>query len=338
MDEAVLEQILQSAPKMKILVLGDYFLDHYLYADSALDEVSRETGLTAYQVTRVQSSPGAAGTVVNNLHALGVGTIYAIGVIGRDGYGYQLKQGLLEQNVKLDGMVETALRVTPAYIKPMYGTGESYAELNRLDIKNWHPLEGPIEEDLIHRLRGLMSDVDAVLVMDQVEEDERGAITTKVRGVLADEAKRLTGTPVLVDSRSRIGEFRNVMLKPNQQEALAAVNNDSSLDIETAAKVLYSRVGRPVFVTLGNRGQLVHDGTKTVFVPAFDVDGPTDPVGAGDSVSASMAVALCAGQSAFNAAVFGNLTASVTVAKIGTTGTASPQELRNRCRVHQRRD
>ncbi len=73
LSEEVVENILRRLPGLTIGVLGDLFLDRYLYLDAALTEASIETGLDAYQVTRVRSYPGAAGTVMNNLAALGVG-------------------------------------------------------------------------------------------------------------------------------------------------------------------------------------------------------------------------------------------------------------------------
>jgi len=65
-------------------------------------------------------------------------------------------------------------------------------------------------------------------------------------------------------------------------------------------------------------------------VPAYSVTGPIDPVGAGDSTSAGIACALAAGASLEEAAAFGNLVASITVQQIGTTGTATPEQVRQR--------
>src|SRR2546422_5838227 len=91
-----LETILQRIPKLTIGVVGDLFLDRYLDIDAALTEPSLETGLDAYQVTRVRSNPGAAGTVINNLAALGVKEIVAISVLGDDGEGHELRQALAD--------------------------------------------------------------------------------------------------------------------------------------------------------------------------------------------------------------------------------------------------
>src|SRR2546423_1778286 len=94
LTDAMLRQILERIPALSVGVLGDLFLDRYLDIDASLTEPSIETGLDAYQVVRVRSSPGAAGTVINNLVALGVGRVCPVAVIGADGEGYELRQAL----------------------------------------------------------------------------------------------------------------------------------------------------------------------------------------------------------------------------------------------------
>src|SRR5206468_11171300 len=81
----LIDRILDRLPRLTIGVLGDLFLDRYLDLDDSLTEPSIETGLDAYQVVRVRSYPGAAGTIVNNLVALGVGRVVPVAVIGDDG-------------------------------------------------------------------------------------------------------------------------------------------------------------------------------------------------------------------------------------------------------------
>src|SRR5438132_13334003 len=148
-SEAIIERILGSLSLLRIGVLGDLFLDRYLDIDAALTEPSIETGLDAYQVVRVRPCPGAAGTVINNLVALGVKRALPIAVIGDDGDGYELRQclGALGRVDTRYVFSEASLR-TPTYTKPiLYGgrarNDESRGqgrELNRLDIKNRRPL------------------------------------------------------------------------------------------------------------------------------------------------------------------------------------------------------
>src|ERR1700676_2139585 len=80
--------------KLRIAVVGDFCLDRYLEIDPARAEISIETGLPVYNVARVRSQPGAAGTIVNNLVALGVGEIFPVGFCGEDGEGYELLRAL----------------------------------------------------------------------------------------------------------------------------------------------------------------------------------------------------------------------------------------------------
>src|SRR5258708_26068581 len=94
LTDSLIETILTSLPGKTVGLLGDLFLDRYLDLDAALTEPSIETGLDAYQVVRVRSYPGAAGTVINNLVALGVGSVVPISMIGDDGEGYELRQAL----------------------------------------------------------------------------------------------------------------------------------------------------------------------------------------------------------------------------------------------------
>src|SRR5512137_532700 len=92
--ESALAGYLDRLPGLAIAVVGDFFLDKYLVIDRSLSEISLETGLESYQVVAKRCSPGAAGTVTSNLRALGVGSVYAVGLTGDDGEGYELRQGL----------------------------------------------------------------------------------------------------------------------------------------------------------------------------------------------------------------------------------------------------
>src|SRR5262249_57153209 len=97
LHDAPPDRVPPRTPRLTIGVLGDLFLDRYLDIDAALTEASIETGLDAYQVVRVRSNPGAAGTVINNLSALGVRQVVALSAIGDDGEGYELLQALAKQ-------------------------------------------------------------------------------------------------------------------------------------------------------------------------------------------------------------------------------------------------
>ena len=331
LSESLIERILHRLPALRIGVLGDLFLDRYLDIDAALTEPSIETGLDAYQITRVRSYPGAAGTVINNLAALGVGEIYPIAVIGDDGEGYELSQALARMPaVDAAAILRDPGRRTPTYTKPMLGEANGAArELNRLDIKNRAPLSSPCEVKINEAMTDLWPTLDAVLVLDQVSEANCGVVTDKVRSHVQALAVKTPDKIILADSRERIGLFRGAYLKPNQAECLRAVNGN---DVEQAALTLARQAGRAVFCTRGERGILVADPTADAVerVAGFKVTGPIDIVGAGDSTSAAIACAMAAHAALTEAAAFGNLVASITIQQIGTTGTASPKQIRAR--------
>ncbi|MCI0683185.1 MAG: PfkB family carbohydrate kinase [Gemmataceae bacterium] len=334
MTEATLETILAGLPRLRIAVIGDLFLDRYLDLDAALTEPSIETGLDAYQVARVRSYPGAAGTVINNLASLGVGTILPIAVIGDDGEGYELRQALARMPaVRQDHVVARSERRTPTYTKPMLcEPGEPPRELNRLDIKNRSKLPVDAETAILAALDQVWPTIDALLVLDQVSEPDCGVVTENVRRRLSELGAGTPGKWTLADSRARIGMFRNTCLKPNVAEARQALGRE--LAPSQAAAALAEGCGRPVFLTCGAEGIWVAAPDQPpARAPAATLTGPIDPVGAGDSTSAGLACALATGATLHEAAEFANLVASITIQQIGATGTATPDQVRQRWRV-----
>ena len=320
-----LETILAAIPRLRIGVLGDLFLDRYLDIDPALTEPSLETRLDAYQVVGVRSTPGAAGTVINNLAALGVGAIPVISVIGDDGEGYELRQALARMPaVETNALFADRDRRTPTYTKPMLGG----RELNRIDIKNRTRMSADREAAVAGALKAIWLSLDALIVVEQVFR-AAGVITFPVQHALQRLATSKPAKIVLVDSRERINAYEDVHLKPNERECLEGVG--SSNNVEVAAAVHARRAKRTVFCTLGARGIIVAEPTcdEPTLVPAVPVTGPIDPVGAGDSADAAIACALACGQPALVAAEFANLVASITIQQIGTTGTATPAQIRS---------
>jgi bifunctional ADP-heptose synthase (sugar kinase/adenylyltransferase) len=338
LTDALIETILSRLPSLTIGVLGDLFLDRYLDIDASRTEPSVETGLDAYQVVRVRSYPGAAGTVINNLVALGVGQVLPIAVIGDDGEGHELRQALGRMPaVDQAGIISVRERRTPTYTKPMLAeAGAPPRELNRLDIKNRTPAGPVLEENVLSALDRFWPRLDALLVLDQVSEADCGVVTRRVREVVAEKGRGEANRFVLADSRERIGLFRHVAVKPNGRECQRAMSGTGRID-EDASK-LADVVGRPVFCTAGERGIVLAEPAerRPIWIAAYPVTGPIDPVGAGDSTGAGIVCAMAAGATLAQAGAFGNLVASITIQQIGTTGTATPDQVRERWRAVSR--
>jgi len=327
-----LHEIVDRFPRLQIAVIGDFFLDKYLEVDPALAEVSLETGKTAHQVVRVRHSPGAAGTVVCNLSALGAGVMHAVGFTGDDGESYELRQDLAGLRCGTDHLVCDPQRKTPTYLKPRDASDPSLAgEHNRYDTKNRLPTADAVQARLVGSLDVLLPELDAVILADQVEEEDCGAITSRVAEAIGERAGRFRRVIFWADSRRRIRRFRSVIIKPNQFEAVGWENPPPHATVELPRLVdavgrLRAQTGAPIVATCGAAGMLVSDPEMTM-VPGVRVEGPIDPTGAGDSATAGTVLALAAGAALPEAALIGNLVASITIQQLATTGTARPDEL-----------
>ncbi len=317
-------------PGLKLSVVGDFFLDRYLIIDPAREEVSIETGLPVHNVVAVRSQPGAAGTIVNNLVALGVGQILAVGFCGDDGEGYELRRALADLGVKLDDFLTAPSRRTPVYCKPLIVEGDAPPrELNRLDSKNWTPTPPELQHDLAARIDALAGRMDALILMDQVDLPETGVVTRSAAQA-AHSALR-PGLVTLADSRRGLHDFPPLGFKMNAAELARMTGTAESADLATIkglAGELARRNRQPVFVTLAERGIVgASPGSEPDHVPSFPVRGPIDVVGAGDSVTANLTAALAAGAGVRESMEIAMAAASLVVHQLGTTGTARLPEI-----------
>src|SRR5216117_1472511 len=116
MNASRFQAITQAYAKLRIAIAGDFCLDRYLEIDPARQEISIETGRPVHNVVNVRSQPGGAGTILNNLVALGIGDIYPVGFSGDDGEGYELRRALqMKPGVRLDHFLMLPERRTFTY-------------------------------------------------------------------------------------------------------------------------------------------------------------------------------------------------------------------------------
>lgn len=319
--------------QLSIAVLGDVCLDRYLEIDPARQETSLETGLPVYNVTRVRSQPGAAGTILNNLAALGVGRIVPLGFAGEDGEGFELTRALHAlPGVCLEGFFQTAERRTFTYTKPLVmEPGRAPRELNRLDSKNWTPTPAEVETRLIAALHAQSERIDALILMDQVDHAETGVVTRRVLEAVGELARSRPSLVILADSRRSLRGYPPIGLKMNRAELAMLMGAASAQDLEhvkRCAADLARRQGRQVFVTLAEDGLLgAAPDAEPVHLTSLPLRGPIDIVGAGDSVTANLSAALAAHATLAEALELANAAASVVIHQLGTTGTASVRQI-----------
>ncbi len=281
----------------------------------------------------VRPQPGGAGTIVNNLSALGVGLILPIGFAGQDGEGFELWNALnAVRGVELKHFIRTTQRRTFTYCKPLLvKPGSPPVELNRLDSKNWTPTASELQKRIAHEVIEAAKQIDALIILDQVDIAETGVVTKAVLEAIQTLTQTKSGLPIIADSRRGLRGYPPVIFKMNSSELLTLMGAKQSLsiqDVGAAAAQLARQNAQVVFVSMAECGLLAAapDGVVRQ-IPALPVRGEIDVVGAGDAVSANLATALAAGASIVDALELANTAASVVIHKLGTTGTASIEEL-----------
>jgi rfaE bifunctional protein kinase chain/domain len=321
---------------LHIGVVGDFCLDRYLEIDPARAEISLETGLPVHNVVRVRAQPGGAGTIVNNLAALGVGRIESVGFCGDDGEGYELRRALATlPGVDLEHFLTTPLRRTFVYAKPLVlQPGQPPRELNRLDSKNWTPTPLELQRDIADRVSELARRVDVLVLLDQVDIAETGVATELICQAAHAALAARSELRVLADSRRGLQSFPPLGFKMNAAELRRHSNTAADMahaDLETVRRLatsLAEQTAQPVFVTLAERGIVgAAKGHPAEHVPALPVRGPIDVVGAGDAVTAALSASLAAGADLREAMELAMAAASLVVHQLGTTGIATVAQM-----------
>jgi rfaE bifunctional protein kinase chain/domain len=330
-DRARLEQILENIRGLTIGVVGDFILDGYWHADMEQSQLSRETATFPRPIMREMYSLGGAANAAWNLTALGVAGVCGFSVIGDDWRGSILRSLLAKANVQTSRIFNQVNRQTPFYGKVMLtAVGRRSQEDARLDFINDQPISPEMEDTLLDALNATLEKMDGLIIADY---QHPGVLSARVTAGILKCAKLQPDKPFVVDSRERAGEFRPLILKPNEAEAKQLFFPERKseeielLDLSNAAVRHNRNTGQPIIITRGGQGCLVADGGECISLPGVHVPTPVDPVGAGDSFLASFTAASASGATPMEAACLANLSAAVTVTKIGITGTASPAEI-----------
>lgn len=347
MEENRFKELLGKFSQAKVAVLGDFFLDLYIHMDRSLSELSLETHKEAFQAVGFRGQPGAAGVVTNNLNALGASTA-AVAYIGNDGNGFTLRKALENGQVNTEFLITTEDRFTPTYTKPLMKEMDGRViELNRIDTINRSPNSDELNRALAENLQQVITAYEGILVTEQVKQDGYGTLSPLLRHTLAQISEEYPEKIIVADSRHFASQYRGISLKMNLSEAISAARylgteieltakSEKLSAAQLCAQTFYNAFQKPVFITQGDDGICGMSDGGFFHLPGYQVQGPIDIVGAGDSVLAGLGLALCVGASPEEAAFIGNLVGSITVQQIGTTGIATRPDLELRYHEYQK--
>ncbi len=321
-----LKEIVGRFSKMKVAVLGDLVADEFVYGD--ITRISREAPVLILEHRKTEVVPGGGGNAVANVQALGAKPM-PVGIVGRDESGRRLLAAFKRRRIPLEGILVEKGYATPAKSRILAGGVHTRRQqIVRVDRgASDDPLPREVGSRLDRALKIAAGAADGLLVADY----GLGAATP---GRVADALSGLRGPtpPVLVDSRGRVIEYRQVAAcTPNQEElerslGLAPLADDKA--VETAGRKLLRRTGNhAILVTRGALGMcLLERGRPSAFIPAFGSDEVADVTGAGDTVTAVFTLALLTGAGYVDSAKLANYAAGLVVMKAGTA-TVSQDEL-----------
>jgi len=321
---------------VRVAVLGDLLVDEFIYGQ--ISRVSREAPVLILEYDSTELLPGGAGNAANNVAALG-GRAISIGIAGEDEPGRRLLDAM-RGCIDVRSIITHKGVITPTKTRILAGGVHSAKQqVVRVDRTARAPIPEAVGTAVARRVSSVLGRADALLVSDY----GTGLVTpTLVR--LAQRTLRGPGpvqAPVLVDSRYALLDYRRMtMCTPDESEVeqlLGLRIGENTRVLEKAGRVLLERTGATgVLITRGSRGMALFERDRpTVHIPISGSDQIADVTGAGDTVIATMTLALAGGGSALEASLLANYAAGLVVMKRGTA-TVTADELKQAIRGDRR--
>ena len=320
LTRARLDEILERGRGLRVAVVGDLMLDVYLVG--AVSRISPEAPVPVVHVTEEWTALGGAANVAANVAALGAGC-EVVGYVGMDAAGAQIRRELAE----LDGgrvharLVERPDRPTTTKTRVV----ARQQQVVRFDRERDDDLPDDCAAELCEHVRAAVAVCDAVVL----EDYNKGVLGPAVI-YTALEAAEAAGIPSVVDPKFRnFFAFRGAtVFKPNAVELATAIAGPMRADDDEWLENARIRTGaRHLLLTLGEDGMALRSEGGSSFRIPTQAREVYDVSGAGDTVTAFLAVALAAGATIEEAALLANLAAGIEVGKPGVA-TVSPDELR----------
>jgi D-beta-D-heptose 7-phosphate kinase / D-beta-D-heptose 1-phosphate adenosyltransferase len=302
---------LEGFSSLRVLVAGDFMLDEYLWGK--VERISPEAPVAVVEVERETQTLGGAGNVVNNLVALGA-RVEVLGLVGEDNPGRLLKQEMLRLGVGVEGLFTEPGRRTSRKTRVL---GASQ-QVVRIDRETRAPAPPTFEQAVREFLNDHLAGLHALVLSDY----GKGVLTPSILQELIARG-RGRNYPVVVDPKGT--DFSRyagaTVITPNRKEAeLAAGSSLASWDdlVRAGNRLRESLRLEYLLITLGAEGMLLISGGQPELHIPTRAQEVFDVTGAGDTVTALMALGLARWGDPVIAAALANVGAGIVVGKVGT--------------------
>ena len=320
-----LEALLARVARVRVLVVGDLMLD--VYYRGVASRISPEAPVPVVRVEQQWRALGGAANVATNVVALGAQCVVA-GAVGADTAGGELRGELIRAGIDDAGVIELANRPTTVKTRIM----ARHQQVARFDFESDDDVDAEALTALAHTIEALAADADVIAL----EDYNKGVLTRPIiEAALAAGSAR--DIPVVVDPKSRFFfDYRGAtVFKPNLLELSAALRDRVHADDPEWMERTRHAIGcEHLLLTLGEEGMaLMTAGGEHIRIPTV-ARSVYDVSGAGDTVTAAVAVTLAAGGTPTEAAILANHAAGIEVGKAGVA-TVSPAELLSALQEHE---
>lgn len=315
-----LKEKLKKLAEKSVLVVGDLAIDEMIYGNTA--RMSREAPVLILRHYLTKIILGAASNAAHNISTLNSGKVSVIGVYGDDYYGPVLIEAFKKANINTEYMVMDEERATTVKTRVSGSCSQSVTQqIVRIDRETVESVSPAIESKIIANIEKAIPFHDAVILSDY----NIGLLTPAIISQTIEIAKKYNKI-VVVDAQKDLDRYKGATaMTPNQPDTEKFVGyfiKDEDSLLKAGHDMLRRTDNEMVLVTRGGDGMVVFEKNgKVSKVPVFNKTSVFDVTGAGDTVVASFALALAAGLSPKEAAIVGNLAASITIRQFGCATT-----------------
>ena len=319
-------KLVESFPRKKIAVWGDFILDEYILGTTR--RISREAPVLILSYRNREFSLGGAGNAVLNLKSLGAEP-FPVGVLGSDDSRKKIIRIFKDKGISTDFLIQAQDYQTPIKTRILAGEESTRKQqILRIDKESRVPERSDLKRKIQKSLESVCKRIKALLISDYNYLTVKEDIFKQILPLY-----KKSNIPVTLDSRFRLLKFKGVTVStPNEPEVEGATGielKDSSLIIKKAGRFLLNKTkAAAVLITRGSKGMALFERNKPPFlIPIIGTTDIVDVTGAGDTVISVLTLALTCGATFREAALLSNYAGSVVVMKKGTA-TLSTQELR----------